>query len=68
MAIMYGFEDDETGEIINGMALLFVFAVLLPGIYIRLLVKNLDELDKVEKRKKFGSLFAQLALDDQSSE
>ena len=68
ISIVYGLRDNEMAELIGGVVLFFVFAALIPGIYIRLLVKNLDELNKAEVKEKYEALYLQVALDEQSSE
>ena len=67
LAIMFGHSEGRTSELLGGIALLLLFAVVIPGIYIWLLVRHLDNLDKAPVKQKYGTLFTQLALDDQAS-
>ena len=45
-----------------------LFSVVIPGIYIWILVRNLDNLDSNEIKQMFGTLYLDLALDEDDSE
>ena len=57
LAIMNGRKDQDSGQLAFGIALWASFSIVIPGIYIGCLVRNLDNLDKPDVKEMFGTLY-----------
>ena len=64
---MYGYQEGNTGELVVGITLFLLFLAVIPGLFIWILVRNLDNLSDAQIREQYGAMYFQLALDDKDS-